>query len=283
MSLLNLNCPVCSNVFTRPPKIMPCCGQTVCLKCMHFLVTKNAPCSQCICLICKDEVDLPQNQEYVSNNQVPQLLKEQAENECQAQVKQLEINCLDLAKSLSTSSRKIKTVCDFIRNDIDVKAESTVDLVYKFRDKLEQEVDQYERETLKALEGKTSEITDLKNLIKSVETFAFESKNARKSNLHECLQAVSEAKRLQALLKIHFENLDNFIFNGKFLKFHENPRLNSTTLLGSLTFDLKDVNVKFKELDFEKMQKISLIDENTLLKLKLVYLDRQKVGLFSVL
>jgi hypothetical protein len=256
MTSLDFDCPGCLELFDSKSKILPCCNQTLCFKCINLIINKFDLESKYECSLCQRFVEFPLKKDFPTNNQLLKLLSEKANNELKFQMNLLEVKSQDLNEAFVNGVRKIKNFCDFMRNDIDVITESTIDLIYKYRDQFEKEVNMYESETLDAFENKKDEKSNLEHLINSVDEFYKQINEEKNSiDLGDRLKRIKLAQCLEQKLKIERENLDNLIFNGKILQFNENPRLNST-ILGCLTYDLKDVKIKYKELNFEMYQKI---------------------------
>jgi hypothetical protein len=161
------------------------------------------------------------------------------------------------------AEKSIKSHCDFLRNDIDLAADSVLQLVEEFREKLLKQIDNYEIDTLKAYSNnfkeKTKTKNDLETLIKNKETIYNQMKEEIEYPTMKMVQdKKDQIKKDLCQLHSHLKELkmakNQFhqqIFNDKIIKFQK--EIPSTQLIGFTHFYNKiiDFDDGFSKLDTE--------------------------------
>ena len=176
-----LKCANCFNKYDEP-KILPC-GYTLCNVCIDSIeknIKNNG--DEFNCNLCNENHILPKNG-FPLNKTLMELLKRQPNEVFRSKLvesfkmnlKEIDAKRRELEFSLFNSVDKVKEYCLKFRGEIDLAAEKALQKINQTRDSMLKEVNEYEQNTIEAIEINLLNKENFKNSIEELKKFFTES------------------------------------------------------------------------------------------------------------
>jgi hypothetical protein len=235
---LKTKCSVCGKTF-EDPRSLPC-GECICNKCIT-----NKVGSVYECLFCNMRHTIPDDgfpickiMEYFVKE------KPMGEFKCKA-IDRLESELIELKDKMNTLSSKmhlsvesISEHCEVVRNQIEIKTESIMLKIESCKEKLLQDVDDYEMRCKEAV--KTKNFGENFNKIIEENTNFLEKHNnftkKQKINEDEAIKVNHTAFLQKNILNNEIKNLDAIIFDKKRILFEDFEESFVSSMIGTLVY-----------------------------------------------
>ena len=253
------------------------CGESLCEDCILKILNKDS--TGLNCSFCNEFHRVPHNG-FSKNQRLSRLLSLRPSEVFRGKAVQnfkldLKLICEksnSITNDLTRGSDKIKEYCEFIRNDVDLAAESWLESIHKFRDEFFQKIDTYERECLKNFENFSENDDSFRVLLEEADAFYQKwTKYLEQFSLDkiELSKGSNEAKVLLDNLQSKEKDLKCKLFNGKLLKFEYDDRKVDSQIVGQFKYQYLKINfdqlretkvlpLKSKLTDFHTRHKIAI-------------------------
>jgi hypothetical protein len=251
-----LTCENCSQPFDEyyPPRMLPCCGKTICYTCVQ-LTKKQVKNNEFKCIVCNKDETIPKNGFQVDRTAARLIAKKPKEISRGQEAEKLKQNICDLDKlvkklifEMDNGEYLITEDCQELRRQVQLAKEEKIEEINQQCDLLFIKIDTYEKTCI----SKYKEMNDAKKkaneLIKSVNE-SIQQQNAYLRQLKiddnetsECNQKMDELKE-----KIEKErkNIKKSMFDNQIMKFEVNVTQLNEEILGKLIlrkFDFTVIN-----------------------------------------
>lgn len=223
-----LICPKCSNRL-KNPHVLPCCGETVCAKCLPSKANADENCP-----FCTKPID--QNNNYQPNKALERLIsldptdvyRGELFQELNAKTDLIRTELNDLKQINETfAMKKITDHCQQLREKVLAKTVKTLESAKKTSDSIMHKIDSYEKSCTESYQtGKKSFEEELNGLEKEFAEYET-TMNKLLSRAHDGsgeYSMLSEVHRLKIKFKIAKLNLQKLIFTREMLEYHDCPQ-----------------------------------------------------------
>jgi hypothetical protein len=230
-----LKCKQCDMRYFKPRNLP--CGESICLSCIEDLIKKQ-PAQQkrsLKCCFCKQKHSVPKNGFPISKELEKLIDKLPGFSTCKAETLKefkTQLNGLKheigfLNANLDTSIEKVKNHCSELKHQTQLKTESLMIELNKLADGMQQEIEKYEKDTIKALEKIISEAN-----------FFFETNSKHLSNCRldddKVKQLIEKAKQTINECKILHSGTRVDVFSKISLQFEKDEKEHDFSLIGHL-------------------------------------------------
>lgn len=234
-----LNCKLCKNRLEKP-KILPCCGQTICLECTSLIEIKEET-NEFKCQLCA-KIYLKPNDGFLTNFALLNLLSIQPINDESIEKLESNLNIINKKiKEIKLASNNngadfIQEYCIDLRTDVQLATELAIIQLNDFNDNFIRKINNYEKECISNLKEKQNDNdTFLNELIKFSQNASdlLLSNNKRIDYLTLIMKTNEKAQEFINNAEIQKLKLENLIFNGKKLIFERNETKLKDLQIGS--------------------------------------------------
>lgn len=257
-----LLCRKCGKKFDDPRLLS--CGETLCNKCILSLV--NSQTNQFECLFCGDNhklsTELPENkliQKLVGIKSKPVYRGKEIEK-FKLVLANLEKRCSDLKQINQTNSiSEIRNYSDYIRSDIELITESTIQYVNRFYNELIEKVNEYEKECVTNIENSGDQFKNFEQLLVEIGNFSKHWSEYLKNfefNLDDINLALRIGNQHLKTLQLEEVKQKRIKFNDRMLKFKENPTQLNSKLLGEIFYSTKITPVNNQFIAFIDLKQL---------------------------
>ena len=151
-------CENCKRDFDVP-KLLPC-GESVCDSCLTEFCNNNK--SKIKCPFCEESHKVPKSG-FPTQKLLQNLLSIGTLNDSvRASIDNTEHVIKDLTDSYDTAQSKVKSHCEFMKSEIEISVESTIDELNQLKLKMFDEIDIYEQSRLENIEKDSVEKRNFK-------------------------------------------------------------------------------------------------------------------------
>lgn len=249
-----LKCQQCKQSYDEydQPRVLPCCGKTICQKCLNLLIIQKIVKSlKYKCLLCLEESYVP-NRGFPINELAARLVCEQPKEiyrgeECE----KLKLNLANLEQlkyklsfEIQNSEDLIKEHCIELKRLIQLAAEQRIDEIHTHNEYLIQQVNEYEKV---CMQNRDSLSDDLKqqasDTIAEIDKFLNDQRDYLKRfqiNDKETIVSNDKMTRLRSDLERERINVKKTLFNGKIMMFESNKFTLDETILGHVKYEKID-------------------------------------------
>lgn len=251
-----LKCQKCSLTYDayEQPRILPCCGKTVCNNCT-YKIEKYISNSLYRCVMCQEEGYFPRKG-FPVNEVVAKLATEQPKEvyrgekceEFKSNLTTLESLTNKLTFDLDHGEDVIKEHCFELRSVIQLATEKKIQELISLSETLIQKVNDYEMETTERFMTNDEFKDKLGNIIKEANVFLIEQKgylNQFKINDREIMSLNEKLNKIKLKLEDNL-CLKRVIFNNTLMKFEMNKNLLDESLIGNISNKRIDSNLSVK-------------------------------------
>ena len=218
-------CSCCKGTFDDPRVLQ--CGNSLCNNCINYLLNREQ--SGFNCSMCKSFHEIPLNG-FIKNNELAKLSKLKPNEvsrsgiacHCKAMLKQIDDKAKQLGNDLAIGKNKIAEYCDFIRNDINLAAESWHQYIENYHEEFTNKINKYEEECLKHYDQFLQDKQLFDDYIKESEDFSKKWSEYFENFIINDDELQVTFEKAQVLLKIlnkKEKNLKSEIFNGRLIQF----------------------------------------------------------------
>ena len=265
-----LICPACDCKYEDPR--MLACGKIICKFCVQKLERKF------ICSFCSKTHSIP-DEGLPECETISKLLSIQPNEVHRSDhVKLLKANLDEIEKKIGELSFAINNGVDFIkeycivlRNDVQFATEKAVKEINEFSEEMINKINTYEKERIKDYQELKEDKNEFTKFVDEMKNFHIEWVSYLKHfeiKDQEVLNANTRASELKIKSEEQKTKLDNFNFNGRYLKYHKNLNCVEKKVLGLLSPG------SVEPLWFEKLKKVNfkdtLSDCNSILKIEMM-------------
>jgi hypothetical protein len=237
-----LKCSKCRQRLDEP-KMLPC-GEIVCSTCVSSIQVNN---SMFRCLIC-DKMHMMPDDGLPVNKNLSTLISMQPSDVYRGMpaetLKELLLNMpkqiLSLKFSINNGTDKIKEFCNGLKSEVHLTTEEAIQQLHEHRSKFFDEIDEFQKITIATYQPNKKQKAEFNDTVKELESFHAEwnqyLKNVKVNDLG-IMSAIKQANKLREKADQTQNNLNDFIFNGSYLKFYKNLNKLDKTVLGSLEME----------------------------------------------
>ena len=250
-----LKCHYCTQSFIEcdPPRILPCCGKTICKKCVR-LIHRQMKNKTYKCIVCKEKSVMP-SKGLMVNEAVVKLVSQQPKNiDRDSQTEKRKSSLIDLgnlADKLSAEmkniKRSIKEHCNELRKEVELATEERINEIKYYTKSMIHTIDRYERECLQNYVEINHSKHEAQEIFNQVKSFFQQQKPNNNQQLRiSCQEAMDTNDKLNELKKRVDEervNLKRLMLNNQLLKFEPNTSPATTKILGEFKYERINFNV----------------------------------------
>lgn len=241
------------------PRILPCCGKTICKKCLKLIdrQTKN---NKFTCILCNEENYIP-SKGFPVNELAAKLVSEQPKEvyrgeeseKLKSNLVNLEILTSKLSFEIENGEDMIKEHCIELRRLVQLAAEQRVNEINNYGELLVQQINDYEKDCTKQLAISDETKKQSSNVIFQVNLFLSEQRlylNRFTINDKETLESNEKFSMLKSVLEKERLNVKKSTFNGKLMKFETSEFGLDQKTLGHVKYEQVEtiVTVSLKHL-----------------------------------
>ena len=254
-----LNCELCLKPYDiyYEPKMLPCCGKTICNTCVT-LIEKQVKENKFICIACKEEDTMPKNGFQINRTVVKLIEKQPKEISRGQEADKLKQNLFDLEQLVNKLDFEMKNGeylitedCRELRRQVQLAKEEKVYKINKHCESLLQKIDVYEERCLsKNNKDKYTENNYSKKRANELIKLVNESvpkQNAYLKQLKivdkETIACNQKMDELKALIEKERKNVKRSIFDDQIMKFEANTTPIDEEFLGKLVKNTIDFSV----------------------------------------
>jgi len=268
-----LICPACDCKYEDPR--MLACGKIICKFCVQKLEKKF------VCSFCSKTHTIP-DEGLPECETISKLLSIQP-NEVhrsdhvkllKANLDEIEKKIGELSFSLNNGVDFIKEYCIVLRNDVQFATEKAVKEINEFSEEMINKINTYEKERIKDYQELKEDKDEFTKFVDEMKNFHIEWVSYLKHfeiKDQDVLNANTRASELKIKSEEQKTKLDNFNFNGRYLKYHKNLNCVEKKVLGLLSPG------SVEPLWFEKLKKVNirgtLSDCNSILQVEMMTKD----------
>ena len=249
-----LNCENCSQQYGEyyPPRILPCCGKTICYKCVKLNEQESKE-NKFKCIACNEYETMPNNGFQINSIVVKLIAKQPKEisrgheaEKLKQNVRDLEAQVKKLLFEMNNGDYFIREDCNELRVQVQLVKEEKIREIDQLCDALLKKIDAYEEMSLlKYKENiekhqQTNELINLVNdSIKQQNAYLMQLKIDDKETI-TCNETMNELKE-----KIEKESktLKKLMFDNQIIKFEANLTSVDEEFLGKLVPDKFEIDV----------------------------------------
>jgi len=194
---------------------------------------------------------------------------------CKSLLKQIDDRAKFLEQDLEIGKHKITEYCDFIRNDVNLAAESWHQYIENYHEEFTSKINKYEDECLKHYDEFLKNRQSFDDIInESVDFHQKWSNYFENFNINDTELAVTseKAKIMIKTLNKKEKNLKSETFNGKLIQFEPNVQKHDSRIMGKICFQ----NIK---INFDQLEEIRTLPIKTLLR---GYSSRHKIQVVAL-
>ena len=249
-----LKCEHCIKPYGEyyPPRILPCCGKTICYSCVES-IEKQVKNNRFKCIACKKEKKMPNNGFLVNSVAVKLLATQPKEISRGQEAEKLKKNLYDLEQlvnkllfEMDKGEYIIRDDCRELRRQVQLAKEERIEEINKYCDALFVKIDHYEEKC----KSKSKEMNEAKKkaneLIKSVNNF-IQKQNEHLRQLkfddNELMASNLRMNELKMQIEKERKNIKKSIFGNQIMKFETNSNKAGEEFLGKLTYHILDFTV----------------------------------------
>jgi hypothetical protein len=249
-----LNCEHCAHQFNEkfPPKILPCCGKTVCNECVK-LTESQLKRNKFKCIACSKDYIMPVNGLQVNQLVVKLLAKEPKEISRGQEADKLKQNLRDLENlvnnlilEIDNGENVIRKNSTQLRAQVNLAKEKKTNEISQHSEILIKKIDIFEEECLK----RYSEMNDPKQQAKELIKLANESIQQQNAYLKQLtiddkytISCYEQINDLNEIIVRERQNLIKSMFDNQIIKFHTNTTMIEEGVLGTLITNVLDHSV----------------------------------------
>ena len=253
-----LKCQNCNQVYDlyEQPRVLPCCGKTLCGKCIER-IEKEVKNDLFKCVMCDDEYAMPKKK-FPINELVAKLILEQPKDVYRGEVcEEFKINLFNL-ESLATKLNydmnhgedSIKEHCIELRRIIQLATEKKIQELIAKSELLIQRVDSYEQETVEKYAKNNEFKKMLSSIIDEVNSFLKDQKRyLSQFVINENEIGFSNIKLEELRLKLEENlNIKKTLFDNQLMCFYANKRQIDESMVGSISFERIDTSLTVSQV-----------------------------------
>jgi hypothetical protein len=255
-----LKCQKCNQSYDEydQPRILPCCGKTLCNICINK-IEKEVKNKLFKCMMCHDECYLPKKG-FPINELASKLASEQPREVYRGEkCEEFKYNLNDLEKyarklemEMITGEDKIKDHCFDLKRLIQLATEKKMQEILSISELLIKLVDEYETESIESFRSNLTFRKLFDDLIQDTKRFVNEQKNYLNQFQIKDKDIIESNHNLN-LLREKLEdksNIKKLIFNDKLMRFSINKTLIDESFLGNITYEKIDTTFTVYEYFF---------------------------------
>ena len=225
-----LNCEYCSQQYGEyyPPRILPCCGKTICYKCV-MLAERLTKDNKLKCMVCSKEETMPLNGFQINRALVKLIAKKPKEISRGQEAEKLKENLRDLEAQVNklifeveNGEYLITVDCLELRTQIKLAKEEKIKEINQHSDALLQKVDTFEEKCIrkyKEMNVSTQQINELIDLVKD----AIHQQNTYLMQLiiddKDTMAYNVKMNELKSIIKTERKNIKKLMYDNQMMKF----------------------------------------------------------------
>ena len=247
-----LKCENCSQQYDEysPPRILPCCGKTLCYTCIQS-IEKQLKNNKFKCIACNKEDTIPNNGFQINNAIVKFISKKPKEISRGIEVDKLKQNLLyleslvnNLLFEMDNGAYIITEACKELRRQVQLAKEEKIEEINQQCDALFLKIDAYEEKCKSKYKEMNESVKQKANkLIKSVNESIKKQNEYLKQLMideNEAIKCNQKMDELKAKIEEERKNIKKSMFDNQIMKFETNTATIGEEFLGKLmqhTFD----------------------------------------------
>lgn len=248
-----LKCQNCNQLYDlyEQPRILPCCGKTLCERCIER-IEKEVRNNLFKCVMCHDECVMPKKK-FPVNELVARLALEQPKEVYRGEVcEEFKINLFNLESLASKlncdmhhGEDTIKEHCFELRRIIQLATEKKIQEIITSSSLLINRVDDYEQDTIDKYRKNFEFKKMLSDIIEKVNGFIKEQKSYLSQFVINENEIGLSNMKLDALKQKLEENLNikKTLFNNRLMSFAMNTSPIDESIIGNISFDRIDTTL----------------------------------------
>lgn len=281
-----LSCQLCKNQLDTP-FILPC-GKIVCSKCAHCIIKQSK--NDSIDCLCKSNHRLPDKEfpicEIILNllaTPTNDIYRGSLAEQLKTNLKEINKDLKQFKFELNNGGDRVKEHCLNLRNQVQLVTELAISQINQFNEDLINKIKEYENDLLVQI-GKNKVSDQFDMILKEIDLF-YEKYRSYLSlpviNDEETAKANDLANSFKIKLKSEKFKLEDFLFNGRLMKFSSNSIKLTQDILGSFQIHDTQATISYdtlKQLHFRNdLCNLNHSDSNA------VHLDVFSDGTFFIL
>jgi hypothetical protein len=248
-----LKCQSCNQFYDtyEEPRILPCCGKTLCGKCIER-IEKDIKNNLFKCVMCDDECTMPKKR-FPINELVARLVLEQPKDVYRGEVcEEFKINLFNLESlvnklnyDMNHGEDSIKEHCIELRRMIQLATEKKIQELIAKSELLIQRVHSYEQDTVEKYAKNTEYKKMLSTVVDEVNSFLKDQKRyLSQFIINENEIGFSNMKLEELRLKVEENlNIKKTLFDNRLMSFCINKTQVDESLIGNISFERIDTTL----------------------------------------
>jgi len=248
-----LICENCSQPYEEyeTPKMLPCCGNTICYKCVQ-LTENQVKNNKFQCIVCNDVDTIPKNGFQINQLAVRLLRKKPQEISRGPEADKLKKNIFELENlvnklifEIENGDHLITEDCKELRRQVQLVKEEKIEKINKHCDALFLKIDTYEEKCKNKYKEMNESKKKANELIKTVDE-SIQQQNAYLRQLKidekETMECNQKMEELIEKIENERKNIKKSMFGYQAMKFNANSSSIDEEFLGNLTLDFTVIN-----------------------------------------
>jgi len=248
-----LICENCSQLYEEyeTPKMLPCCGNTICYKCVQ-LTENQVKNNKFQCIVCNDVDTIPKNGFQINQLAVRLLRKKPQEISRGPEADKLKKNIFELENlvnmlifEIENGDHLITEDCKELRRQVQLVKEEKIEKINKHCDALFLKIDTYEEKCKNKYKEMNESKKKANELIKTVDE-SIQQQNAYLRQLKidekETMECNQKMEELIEKIENERKNIKKSMFGYQAMKFNANSSSIDEEFLGNLTLDFTVIN-----------------------------------------
>jgi len=252
-----LNCENCSQPYGEyyPPRILPCCGKTICFKCVQQ-TERQIKDNKLKCIVCNKEEMIPVNGFQINRALVKLIAKKPKEisrgheaEKLKQNLRDLDIQVNKLVFEVENGEYLITGDCLELRRQIKLAREERIKEINHQCDVLLHKIDTFEEKCIRKyreMNVSTQQVNELIDLVNS----AIQQQNSYLMQLmiddKDTMAYNVKMNELKSIIKTERKNIKKLMYDNQIMKFEVNSSSIDENLLGKLIHITPDFSVTIK-------------------------------------